>query len=153
MNLFDRAYGALLGLAVGDAISSPALFHRIFALSERRRPRLWDNNRALTAQHIGRLYLPYTHREPAALLEPAPSDDTEWALLSARALLDETGQPTQQSFLNAWQQYVLSVPVDQLVTGFSERAAIENLRRGLLPPATGNDNPQHYEDCAAVRAV
>jgi ADP-ribosylglycohydrolase len=40
-----------------------------------------------------------------------------------------------------------------LLTGFSERAAIENLRRGVLPPASGNDNPQHYDDSAVPRAV
>ena len=41
----------------------------------------------------------------------------------------------------------------ELVTGFSERAAIDNFKRGLQPPATGNDNPQHYDDSAAGRAV
>jgi len=40
-----------------------------------------------------------------------------------------------------------------VLTGFSERAAIENLRRGVLPPASGNDNPQHYDDSAVARAV
>jgi ADP-ribosylglycohydrolase len=42
---------------------------------------------------------------------------------------------------------------DELHTSFSERAAIENLRRGLLPPVTGNDNPLHYEDSAVARAI
>src|SRR5438445_13496990 len=128
MDRFARTYGALLGLALGDALGYPALFHRLFALPERRRPRLWDNNRLLTEQRIGRLYLPYTHRQPPETLEPAPSDDTEWALLSARALLDSpSGSPGRQTFLDAWQRYVLPFEAD-LVTGFSERAAIDNLR-------------------------
>jgi ADP-ribosylglycohydrolase len=149
---YERTYGALLGLALGDALGYPALFHRIFSLAEKRRPRIWDNNRKLTEQRIGRLYLPYTHRQPSELLEPAPSDDTEWALLSAKALIEAAGAPTQQTFVEAWHKHI--VPHEaELVMGFSERAAIDNLKRGLLPPASGNDNPQHYDDSAAVRAV
>jgi ADP-ribosylglycohydrolase len=149
---YQRTYGALLGLALGDALSYPALFHRMFSLAEKRRPRIWDNNRKLTEQRIGRLYLPYTHRQPSELLEPAPSDDTEWALLSAKALIEAEGAPTQQTFVEAWHKHI--VPHEaELVLGFSERAAIDNLKRGLLPPASGNDNPQHYDDSAAVRAV
>ena len=152
MERFDRSYGALLGLALGDALGYPAMFHRIFSLPERRRPRIWDNNRSLTAQRIGRLYLPYTHRQSPDLLEPAPSDDTEWMLLSARALREASGEPGRQTFVAAWQTHI--VPHEaELVMGFSERAAIDNLKRGLLPPATGNDNPQHYDDSAAMRAV
>jgi ADP-ribosylglycohydrolase len=42
---------------------------------------------------------------------------------------------------------------DDIRTGFAERAAIDNLRRGLEPPTTGRDNPQHYEDGACARAI
>jgi ADP-ribosylglycohydrolase len=53
--------------------------------------------------------------------------------------------------LNVWQKRVLAA--DEIHTSFSERAAIENLKHGLLPPFTGNDNPLHYEDSAVARAV
>jgi ADP-ribosylglycohydrolase len=153
MDRFDRTYGALLGLALGDAVGYPALFHRMFALPERRRTTLWNRNRELMEQRISRLFLPFTHRNAPETLAPAPTDDTEWAMLSARAILDEEdGPPTQASFIAAWQRYVLNAP-DQIVAGFSERAAIDNLMRGLRPPTTGNDNPQHYDDSGAVRAV
>lgn len=157
MERFERAYGALLGLGLGDAMGYPALFRRVFSLPERRRTTIWNANLAQTNARIGRLFLPFTHRTAPETLEPAPSDDTEWALLSARAILDGRGDapgeaPSQATFLAAWERYVLATP-ETIVTGFSERAAMENLRRGLAPPATGNDNPQHYDDSAAVRAV
>jgi ADP-ribosylglycohydrolase len=157
MDRFDRAYGALLGLALGDAMGYPALFHRIFSLPEKRRTTIWNANRTLSDERIGRLFLPFTHRTAPETLAPAPTDDTEWALLSARAILDGRADapgspPSRATFLAAWERYVLAAP-EAVVAGFSERAAMDNLRRGLLPPATGNDNPQHYDDSAAVRAV
>lgn len=157
MDRFDRAYGTLLGLALGDAMGYPALFHRIFSLPEKRRTTIWNANRTLSDARIGRLFLPFTHRTAPETLAPAPTDDTEWALLSARAIIEARADapdapPSQATFLVAWERYVLATP-ETVVAGFSERAAMENLRRGLLPPGTGNDNPQHYDDSAAVRAV
>lgn len=157
LDRFERAYGALLGLALGDAIAYPALFHRIYNLPEKRRTTIWNANRTLTEQRIGRLFLPFTHRTAPETLEPAPTDDTEWALLSARAIIEARDRApgdtiTQAAFLAVWERHVLAAP-ESLVMGFSERAAMENLRRSLLPPATGNDNPQHYDDSAAVRAI
>lgn len=148
----QRAYGALLGLAYGDAIGFPALFHRTFQFPAKRRDFLWNTNRDLAQQRVIRLTLPYTHRLEPTTLEPFPTDDTEYALFTAQTLLAVGGRPILADFVNAWQSRVLPY-ADQVLTGFSERAALDNLRRGLLPPVTGNDNPQHYDDSACARAV
>ncbi len=66
--------------------------------------------------------------------------------------MQDENEPTVQTFLTAWQKDVLPA-ADTVRSNFSERAAIENLKRGLLPPVTGNDNPLHAEDSAALRAV
>ena len=149
---YDRFYGALLGLAYGDAIGFPALFHRFLRLPQRRHDFLWRTNQALDRQHILRLTMPFTHRQPSETLEPAPMDDTEFALLTLEALLAAKGEPTQETFVAAWAEHVLP-SAGEIYTGFSERSAIENLKRGLQPPATGNDNPLHYADAAVPRAV
>ncbi|MEZ4678041.1 MAG: ADP-ribosylglycohydrolase family protein [Caldilineaceae bacterium] len=151
-DLANRVYGALLGLAYGDAIGFPALFHRTFQFPAKRRDFLWNTNRDLAQQRVIRLTLPFTHRLDPATLEPFPTDDTEYALFTAQTLLAANGRPTLDDFVNAWQHRILPC-ADQVLTGFSERAAIDNLRRGLLPPVTGNDNPQHYDDSACCRAV
>jgi ADP-ribosylglycohydrolase len=149
---YERIYGALLGLAYGDAIGFPALFHRTFQFPAKRRDFLWNTNRDLARQRIIRLTLPYTHRLAPETLEPFPTDETEYAVFTAQTLLDSTGTPDEQTFLAAWQARIVP-QAEALLTGFSERAAIENLRRGVMPPASGNDNPQHYDDSAVCRAV
>ena len=151
-DLYQRFYGSLLGLAYGDAIGFPALFHRTFQFPEKRREFLWRTNRDLARQRIIRLNLPYTHRLEPSTLEPFPTDDTEYAIFTAQTLLAAPEKPDLATFVTAWQTRIVPC-ADQVLTGFSERAAIENLRRGLRPPITGNDNPQHYDDSACARAV
>ncbi len=148
----DRAYGALLGLAYGDALSFPADFHRTFQFPAKRRDFLWRTNQELAQRRVIRLTLPFTHRIAPETLAPFPTDDTEYAVFAAQTLLAHAGEPTAADFAQAWRERIL--PLDgEVLTGFSERAALDNLARGLEPPATGNDNPQHYDDSAACRAV
>ncbi len=148
----EHFLGALFGLAYGDAIGFPALFHRFKETPRKRHEFLWRTNAELDRQNIIRLMLPYTHRLPAEMLEPGPTDDTEFALFTLRALVEAEGEPTQETFLESWKRAVLPI-ADQVRSGFSERAAIENIQRGVLPPLTGDHNPLHYEDSAAIRAV
>lgn len=152
MDSFSRAHGALLGLAYGDALGFPALFHRTHQFPERRREFIWRTNRDSARERILRLTMPFTHRLEPQTLEPFPTDDTEYALFTAQTLHDARGEINAETFTAAWRARVLPVE-GRVLTGFSERAAIENLKRGLHPPATGNDNPQHYDDSAAPRAV
>jgi ADP-ribosylglycohydrolase len=154
MDRRERFLGAMFGLAYGDALSFPALFHRfqVDAMPRKRHNFVWRTNQELDEMGISRVMLPFTHRIEAQHLEICPTDDTEWALLTLRALLQEAHEITPQTFLAIWQREVLPV-ASTLHSSFSERAAIENLQRGLLPPVTGNDNPLHFEDCAVPRAV
>lgn len=154
MNLRERFLGAMFGLAYGDAISFPALFHRFQAheIPRRRHHFLWRTNNELDEMGISRMMLPFTHRIEARHLEICPADDTEWALLTLRGLLQIEKEPTPESFVALWKSEILPVAA-QVRGSFSQRAAIENLQRGLEPPITGNDNPLHYEDCAVIRAV
>jgi ADP-ribosylglycohydrolase len=149
---YERTYGALLGLAYGDAITFPALFHRTFQFPAKRRDFLWNTNRDLACQRIIRLTLPFTHRLAPETLEPFPTDDTEYAVFTAQTLLAANGAVDAATLLAAWQSRIIPA-ANTLLTGFSERAAIENLLLGVLPPASGNDNPQHYDDSAVCRAA
>jgi ADP-ribosylglycohydrolase len=152
LSRFDRAYGALLGLALGDALGFPALFHRTFQFPEKRRDFLWRTNHALARQRVIRLTLPFTHRIAPETLAPFPTDDTEYAVFAAQTILAGGPEPAADTFARAWRERVLP-HAGAVLTGFSERAALDNLARGLEPPATGEDNPQHYDDSAACRAV
>jgi ADP-ribosylglycohydrolase len=153
MNRRERFLGAMFGLAYGDALSFPALFHRFQspAIPRKRHDFLWRTNRELDEMRISRLMLPFTHRIEARHLEVSATDDTEWAIFSLQGLL-ATPELTAADMAVLWHDKILPT-ADGIRTSFSQRAAIENLQRGLHPPITGNDNPLHYEDCAVARAV
>lgn len=122
----ERAKGCLLGLAIGDALGDAGR-------SETLRSRYGIITELF--EGIG------------------GTDDTEFAVLTARALLDCGGQLSHKSVVEAWKKYVL----DQ--GGILERAgrplygALENLRRGILPPFSGIDNVMNNDDGAAMRAA
>ncbi len=122
--LRNRAVGCLVGLAVGDAFGD-----------------------------IGRSD-PYRQRYGIVtnLYAGAKStDDTEFAALTAQTLLDCGGNLTTEALMTSWQKYIL----DQ--GGLFERGgrplygAVENLRRGVRPPLSGQDNVLNYDDGAAMR--
>ncbi|MDR6868124.1 ADP-ribosylglycohydrolase [Microbacterium resistens] len=126
-SLQDRARGSLAGLAIGDAIGRPV---EGFSAAE------------IQAAH-GRVtgYL-----DP----EPAGSDDTEYALLTAKTVRRAGVGATAEDFAQTWIEDVLPQADDFKGGGFSEMAAIDNLRRGIRPPLSG-DNLHGWSDGLAMR--
>jgi len=147
----DRVYGGLLGLALGDTISYPAALHRGLQLKPWQRTFQRRTDLEMLEHRVLRLTLPFGFGRGDDALLPGPTDDTEMAALTARVLVERGGTPTADDFARAWRE--LGTRSDQLWTGFSEKAALVNLGRGLEPPATGGDNPQWYDDGAVARAV
>ncbi|MFE2041347.1 ADP-ribosylglycohydrolase family protein [Streptomyces sp. NPDC059477] len=125
---FERVYGALIGQAVGDALGAPT--------------------EGLTrAQIIDR----YGWVSDFVDDDPAGTDDTEYAVLTARILLDHDGQPTPAQVGDAWTDNLVNQVGGFYGGGFSEMTAINNLRAGLAPPVTGSDNHEMWSDGAAMR--
>lgn len=121
---FERACGALVGHAVGDSFGDAARTpenHFLYGIT--------------MDFHEG----------------PAPgTDDTEFGLLTAQALLESRGNLTSEHILEAWKRHVL--PLAELKRGgASEREASANIRRGILPPLSGRDNSYSMSDGAAMR--
>ena len=79
------------------------------------------------------------------------TDDTEFALLTALACIEARGDLTVEIMVDMWQRYVLSVPDLGPKAGIPLHGAAENLRRGILPPYSGIDNCDNYDDGAAMR--
>jgi len=122
----DRATGALLGHAVGDSFGDAARTpenHFLYGIT--------------MDFHEG----------------PAPgTDDTEFALLTAQILINAKGQLTDEHVLAAWREHVL--PLTELKRGgASEREAAANIRRGVLPPLSGQHNSHYMSDGAAMRVT
>lgn len=122
----DRACGALIGHAIGDSFGDAA--------------------RSAENHFLAGITMDF--REG-----PAPgTDDTEFALLTARTLLHCRGELTDEHVLSSWREHVL--PLAELKRGgASEREAAANIRRGILPPLSGQFNSHYLSDGAAMRVT
>ncbi len=122
----DKAIGALIGLAIGDSFGDAA-----------RKP---DNQRDYgftTDFHKGASW---------------STDDTEFALLCAKLLIDTKGEFTTDDVEKLWLQHVATE--DELKRGgASEVEACNNLRKGLKAPESGMFNAYYMSDGAAMRSA
>jgi len=122
----SRAAGAFIGLAVGDAVG--------------------DLGRS--QEHRNRYGL------IVRLLDDGKStDDTEFGVLTARALLDCRGDLTPQKAADAWRKYIIACGGAKKRAGRPLYGAIENLGRGMEPPLSGKYNVMNIDDGAAMRAT
>lgn len=119
-----RAQGCLIGLAVGDAFGDIA-----------RTDSYRNQYGIITNLYAG----------------AKSTDDTEFAVLTARILLDCRGNLTHEAALQAWHKYILDEG------GMFERGgrplygAVANLKRGMTPPLSGRYNVMNNDDGAAMR--
>lgn len=125
----SRARGCLAGLAVGDALGRPA---------EGMEP---DE----IAQRWGRI-------EGYVADTPLGSDDTEYALLTAKALLRYRDDFDAEKVADLWRDEVCSQEGGFKGGGFSEMAAIRNLQRGHRPPRSGQ-HAHAWSDGLAMRVA
>jgi len=121
----DKAIGSLSGLAIGDSFGDAA--------------RGADNQRD---------YGITTDFNKGASWS---TDDTEFALMTAKLLIEHEGNFTSDDVVNMWFKYVATE--DELKRGgISEVEACNNLRRGLRPPQSGMYNAYYMSDGAAMRS-
>lgn len=81
------------------------------------------------------------------------TDDTEFAILTARTLLDSGGNLTSDAVLTAWRRYILDQGGVFERGGKPQYGAVANLRMGILPPLSGLDNVGNDDDGAAMRVT
>ncbi|MCX4968741.1 ADP-ribosylglycohydrolase family protein [Streptomyces sp. NBC_00654] len=126
----DRARGALLGLAVGDALGAPA---------ENLRPseirRRWGRIEGFVSD------------------DPAGTDDTEYAIFSGLLLARHGSALTVAHVERAWHHWIADLDEGPFRgAGFSERGTLENLRRGLAAPISAQHR-HAWSDGLAMRAA
>lgn len=115
--MLERAQGSLIGLAVGDALGQPTEGWHPAQIEQRYG---WIEGLIGETVHV--------------------SDDTEYTLFSAQALLKYGLNVTSDDIAREWLAHIVPKQGPFKGAGFSEMATIENLRRGLRPPASGH----HY---------
>lgn len=128
--LRDRARGALLGLAVGDALGAPAENMKPSEIRAR-----WGRITGYVAEH------------------PAGTDDTEYAIFSGLLLARHGSALTVAHVESAWHQWIADRDEGPFRgAGFSERGTLENLRRGLAAPISAQHR-HAWSDGLAMRAA
>jgi ADP-ribosylglycohydrolase len=162
----DRIRGAFIGLAIGDAVGWPAARHRaaLHAPWSRRLHRELDA--FAEEHHVTTLPVPFALNQPIAPLRVGPSDDAEWLAWTMLTI----DRPRAEAFRE------LTASDDAGAGGgagtaagngagggrtggprvrarISVATALDNLAKGVEPPASGHDNPHHFDDAAAIRAV
>lgn len=125
----SRARGCLAGLAAGDALGRPAEGMEPEEIAAR-----WGRIEGYVAD------------------TPLGSDDTEYALLTARALLRYRADFDAARVAELWRTEVCHQEGGFAGGGFSEMAAIRNLERGHLPPRSGQ-HAHGWSDGLAMRVA
>ncbi|MBI2427416.1 MAG: ADP-ribosylglycohydrolase family protein [Ignavibacteriales bacterium] len=129
MTLQEKARGAFVGLAVGDALGSPTEGKTPEEISSR-----WGRvNDFLSADQGG-------------------SDDTEYALFSAKLLLQHKRELTSAIVADAYRRDIINAANAYKGAGFSEMIAINNISKGLQPPQSGQ-HVHSWSDGLAMRVV
>ena len=87
------------------------------------------------------------------LPEGKSTDDTEFTVLSARALLDNRNNYTAKAVADTWRKLVLDDGGARERGGTPLYGALWNLSQGIDPPLSGTDNAGNIDDGAAMRSV
>ncbi|WP_237553345.1 ADP-ribosylglycohydrolase family protein, partial [Streptomyces sp. SID6139] len=124
----SRARGALLGLAVGDALGAPAENLKPSEIRAR-----WGRITGFVADR------------------PQGTDDTEYALFSGLLLARHGSALTPAHAEAAWHEWITGRATFR-GAGFSERGTLENLRRGLAAPISAQHR-HAWSDGLAMRAA
>ncbi len=120
----DKAIGSIIGLAIGDSLGDAA--------------------RTL---HNRETYGFTTDFNNGATWS---TDDTEFALLTAKIVLDTKGDITHDNVAKIWIE-TMGSQTEFRRGGKSELAAITNLLKGIQPPNSGRFNGFSESDGAAMR--
>lgn len=122
--LVEKAQGCMAAIAVGDALGD-------IGRSDEHRKRYG----IITDMYEG----------------AASTDDTEFAVLTARTVLDCGGLITHEAVNEAWHRYIIGAGGMMARGGRPLYGAVQNLMRGLKPPQSGIDNVLNNDDGAAMR--
>lgn len=129
--LLNKAKGSLYGLAIGDALGAPV--------------------EGWSAQKI---HNEYGWVDDFVQDDVAGTDDTEFAVLTAKIICKAKGIPNASLLASMWLEYCEDWPETRdLMSGgcMSEKRAVANLLKGMSPPISGRDHMANDSCGAAMR--
>jgi ADP-ribosylglycohydrolase len=147
----QRACNAMIGLAVGDAMSWTAMFHRSFLLPPWTRRKRREIDASSETTNVIIQPMPFSLNQPAEHFNISPAFNTEWAAFATEIILSSGYKSYNDSALKEWNKLAQS---NETIRGsVATQTALENLRKGIQPPQTGRENPHYFDDSAMSRAV
>jgi ADP-ribosylglycohydrolase len=137
--IFSKIYGCLIGHAVGDALGAPT--------------------EGMTISEIERKYGLVTDFRKEGFMKDEidrkqiPTDDTEFTLFTAYILIQHWPKITSEIIAKEWLKYLDPDWLDCITYGgcVSPQIAVRNLRDGLMPPMSGEDNEMGDWSAALMR--
>ncbi len=127
VTLRERAHGCLIGQAIGDALGAPVEGYTPASIRKR-----------------------YGSITDFLQDRPVGTDDTEYAVLNALILLEYGLALNEDDLLDIWRRWLMTPDSGFRGGGFSDLIAMNNLRRGLRPPASGRFNQHGLSDGLAM---
>jgi ADP-ribosylglycohydrolase len=127
ITLRERAHGCLIGQAIGDALGAPVEGYTPASIRKR-----------------------YGSITDFLQDQPVGTDDTEYAVLNALILLEYGLALNEDDLLEIWRRWLMAPDSGFRGGGFSDLIAMNNLRRGLRPPASGRFNQHGLSDGLAM---
>jgi ADP-ribosylglycohydrolase len=147
----DRVRNCLLGAALGEALSWSSLFARSYQLPPWPRRILREMAEWHEREGIVRLPLPFSLNQPAEAFDLCPVAGTEWIMMTALTILEAGGEYDRDKALRHWLD--LAAEGDGVRASVGVMTSLDNLRKGLLPPFCGHDNPHYLDDSGLLRAI
>ncbi|MFH1214360.1 MAG: ADP-ribosylglycohydrolase family protein [Candidatus Neomarinimicrobiota bacterium] len=147
----NRTYAALMGFAVGEALSWTSLYAQECAMPEWLGRIRRDMEKQKDIFKITSNPIPFALNQATKPLFPAPADLTEWAVWTADLLVKNDGTLDRSALHSAWRE--LANRPGEVSGRISIQTAIRNLNKGLTEPQCGRFNPHYFDDGALPRAV
>lgn len=149
--IIKQKNGALYGLAIGDALSWPAMFQRSFQLPFWTRRKRREMDAEAEINFTLNLTLPYSLNQNADHFNLYPTNNTEWVAFTIQQLMEYGNKPNAGNWVDGWKSLIN--PDRPLRASIAIKTALANLNKGKMPPESGHDNPHYFDDSAMSRAI
>jgi hypothetical protein len=144
----DRLTDLARGILVGEALAWTDATYRLRLLPPRRLARMEILAEFAREHGTTTPSVPYAHSSPVSVLEPGAGEVSEWFAFTAAALLRSRAAGGFGPLDAAWLEVAQTAGPSRIGT----RIPLENLKRGLPAPQSGNDNPHYFDDLPMARA-
>lgn len=142
----------LYGAAAAEAATWGAMFQRALLLPYWTRRKRREIEEAHDKANSSEIPVPFALNQPTDALRAGPGPTTEWLVFQLRLLSRTGGGYDPRGAVEAW----LSLSDERTAPprlSTSQRAALDHLLAGRLPPISGHDQPHYFDDAACVRAL